>query len=181
MQKLNFPSQSPKAPTSDTFYIWYILHPIDFTLWDVMQNLNLPAPVTKSFDIQSLHHPLPRTPLSNLRDATVSIFVQFFTSQNLNHRIWIRIEHKLGLYFSKLLKSLMDNHIWSANDRQKGQSKSLQWIQETAVLKVNVWQLFFFSWTQKPNSRVGMYRNVGTVFGKHGDGLSQVEYWQEPN
>ena len=46
-----------------------------------------------------------------------SIFVQLFTSQNWNDQIWIKIEQKLGLYFSQLLKSpiSMDSSIvhWS--------------------------------------------------------------------
>ena len=38
------------------------------------------------------------------------IFRQFFTSQNWNFEIWIKIELKLGLYFVNILKSLIAMH-----------------------------------------------------------------------
>ena len=38
-------------------------------------------------------------------------YLRFYTSQKKNYQIGIKIEQKLGLYFSKLLKSLM---LWIA-------------------------------------------------------------------
>ena len=40
----------------------------------------------------------------------IIIFGQFFTSQNWNFEIWIKIELKLGLYFVNILKSLIAMH-----------------------------------------------------------------------
>ena len=99
--------------TFDTFYIRQILR-FEASCKILISRLQSPKASTSSpCIILFQEHPCRLSVMQQCQ-----FLYSFVTSQNLNCHIWIRIEQKLGVYFSKLSISGMDSHVVPMRDKR---------------------------------------------------------------